>query len=80
MPSLDRRQTTGVVAIALLMGLSLLYAIVVMQSIRIWLSTWLGIASLAATAFVIYLLWRFVRAHERIASALEADDRDVMAE
>jgi len=70
MPSLNENRTRAVVALALLAALTLLYSIVVLGAVQVWLSAWVGVAT---TLFFLYMLWRFVRAHERIAAALESD-------
>ena len=58
-------------AIAVAVVLVLLYAVLIQQELL--LVVWLLV-----TGFLVYLLWRFVRAHERIAGAAErlADDGD----
>lgn len=53
--------------LVVLVGLSFLYGIVVMQSIRALLFLWLSVAGVALNLFVVYLLYRFVIAVEKIA-------------
>jgi protein-S-isoprenylcysteine O-methyltransferase Ste14 len=57
-----------VLALGLLVVLSLSYALVLGQPVLPWVVAWTGVA---LSAVLLYLLWRFVRAIERIASALE---------
>ena len=57
-------------AVAVAAVLVLLYAVFVQQ--ELFLVIWLGVSG-----FLLYLLWRFVRAHERLAAAAErVADRD----
>lgn len=65
MPSRDEWNQYGLVVIALLGVLVLLYGVLVMQRV-------LYAVSLVLPLLLLYLVWRFVRAHERIADALEA--------
>ena len=68
----ERRLRIGAVVIGLLL---LLYSVVVAQQI-------LAAVALLLWVFVVYLAWRFVRAHERLASAAErlaGDDTDSAA-
>ena len=63
-PPTDDRPSYELVGIVVLALLVLVYGVVVSQDAL----TWVGIA----VPFVaLYLFWRFVRAHERIADALE---------
>lgn len=64
MPSkTDHQQVFAVLAVAAVIILA--YSVLVAQQLL------LG-ASVAVWLLVLYLLWRFIRAHERIAAALEA--------
>lgn len=65
MPSREKTNRYGLVAIAVLAALVLLYSVLVMQRA-------LYAVSFVLPLFLLYLVWRFVRAHERIADALEA--------
>lgn len=64
MPAEDRRDRYVVVAIALLALLALLYGVFVAQAALVW-------TGVAIPLVALYLFWRLVRAHERIADALE---------
>lgn len=59
------RERQVLAAIAVVALLTFLYSLLITQTVV----AWFGIAILLA---VLYLLWRFVLAHERIAAALEA--------
>ena len=52
------------IAVAILAVLSLLYSLLIAGQILLWVT-------LIAPFVFLYLLWRFVRAHERIAAAQE---------
>ena len=56
--------------LAVLVGLSFVYGIVVMQSLAAPLTFWFGVISLGASLFVVYLFYRFVLAVEKIADKL----------
>lgn len=58
-------------AIAVAIVLVLLYSVFIQQELLL-------VGWLLAVGFLVYLFWRFVRAHERIAGAAErlADDGD----
>ena len=56
--------------LAIFVGVSFLYGIVVMGSIAAPIAFWLGIVSLGISLFVVYLLYRFVLAVETIAEKL----------
>jgi len=68
--TLSSRQTRAVLVLAVLAALTLVYSILVMQAVWLWFAVWVGGGT---TLFVLYMLWRFVRAHERVADALESD-------
>ncbi len=61
-------QSTGLLPIllAVLAIVTLFYSVLIMRAPLQW-------ASIVVPLLVLYLLWRFVRAHERIAAALESD-------
>lgn len=64
----DDRERQILLAVALAGAVTFRYsALIVQQSLA-----WFAVATLLA---VLYLLWRFVPAHERVADALEARDR-----
>lgn len=74
----DRLRPAAVAVVVLLgisMMLSLAYSVLVMRSISVWFLFWSGIfgtlVGVLAALAVLYLLWRAVRALERIATALE---------
>jgi hypothetical protein len=58
----ERQVLAAIAAVALL---TLLYSLLVAQTVLAWFA-------IAIPLVVLYLLWRFVLAHERIAAALEA--------
>jgi protein-S-isoprenylcysteine O-methyltransferase Ste14 len=62
------RSGSIVLVLGTLVVLSLLYALVLGQPVLPWIVAWTGVA---LSGVLLYLLWRFVRAVERIASALE---------
>ena len=64
MPSREKTNRYGLLAVAILAVLVLLYSVLVMQRA-------LYAVSFVLPLFLLYLVWRFVRAHERIADALE---------
>lgn len=70
MPSVRRREQQLVAALGIVAAITLFFSIVLGIPATVWLSSWLAIAT---TLAFFYLLWRFVRAHERIAAALEVD-------
>ncbi len=49
---------------------SLLYALVVSQSLLLWLVAWGSLAAIAATVFLVYLFYRLVVAVEEIADSV----------
>jgi Zn-dependent protease with chaperone function len=57
----ERQVLLGIVAVALV---TLLYSVLIAQQILAWFG-------IAIPLVFLYLLWRFVRAHERVADALE---------
>jgi uncharacterized membrane protein len=57
----DRQVVLAIVAVALV---TLLYSLLIAQQILAWFG-------IAIPLVFLYLLWRFVRAHERIADAME---------
>jgi type II secretory pathway component PulM len=57
----ERSVVVGIVAVALI---TLVYSVLIAQQILAWFG-------IAIPLVVLYLFWRFVRAHERIAAALE---------
>lgn len=62
---------TWIVGLVLaVVAVSFLYGIVVMQSLAAPITFWLGVLSLGMTLFVVYLLYRFVLAVEKIADKL----------
>ena len=64
MPSTDNRDRTVLLVFAVVALLALVYAVVVSRDVLEWFAVVVPFVTL-------YLLWRFVRAHERIADALE---------
>ncbi|MEF8840953.1 MAG: hypothetical protein V5A62_04935 [Haloarculaceae archaeon] len=64
MPSESPRERTVLLAIAAVALLTLVYSVLVAQQILAWFA-------IAIPLVLLYLFWRFVRAHERIAAALE---------
>jgi tetrahydromethanopterin S-methyltransferase subunit C len=68
MPSrTDNRRLTVGLALAVLSVAIFAYSFLIAQQLL------LGV-SVAVWLLILYLLWRFVRAHERIADALEAEN------
>ncbi|WP_259518246.1 glycerol ABC transporter substrate-binding protein [Halanaeroarchaeum sp. HSR-CO] len=63
----SNRLAVGLLALGLV-AVVLLYSVVVMRAP-------LQILSVIVPLVFLYLLWRFVRAHERIAAAMESADR-----
>jgi hypothetical protein len=61
-PTADRRLLAAGVVVALL---ALAYSVVIAGQVALWFAV-------VPPVVFLYLLWRFVRAHERIATALEA--------
>ena len=59
--SSERNVLVAIVAVALV---TLVYSLVIAQQILAWFG-------IAIPLVLLYLVWRFVRAHERIADALE---------
>ena len=57
----ERSVVVGIVAVALI---TLVYSVLIAQQILAWFG-------IAIPLVVLYLFWRLVRAHERIAAALE---------
>lgn len=64
MPSRDVTERKILYAIGIVAVLTLLYSVLITQAILAWFS-------IVVPLLFLYLLWRFVRAHERIARALE---------
>jgi uncharacterized membrane protein len=64
MPSPDRSERNVVLGIVVVAVLTLLYTVVIAQQILAWFG-------IAIPLVFLYLLWRLVRAHERVATALE---------
>ncbi|WP_336133697.1 hypothetical protein [Natronomonas amylolytica] len=59
----------------LIVGLAVAGIVILAYSVLVAQQLLLG-ASVVAWLLGLYLLWRFIRAHERIAAALEARNRD----
>ncbi|MEF8808570.1 hypothetical protein [Natronomonas sp.] len=59
----------------LLVGLAIAGIVILAYSVLVAQQLLLG-ASVVVWLLGLYLLWRFIRAHERIAAALEARNRD----
>lgn len=64
MPSSSQHDRNVVLAIVVVAVLTLLYTVVIAQQILAWFG-------IAIPLVLLYLLWRLVRAHERVATALE---------
>lgn len=64
----SRERIVGVTLLSVAV-LSFLYSLLIVQQIALW-------SGFLFTLLFFYLLWRFVRAHERIAVALEQDERN----
>ena len=64
MPSDGPGERNVVVAIVVVAVLTLAYSVVIAGQILAWFG-------IAIPLVLLYLVWRFVRAHERIADALE---------
>jgi threonine/homoserine/homoserine lactone efflux protein len=64
MPSDGPGERNVVVAIVVVALVTLVYSVVIAQQILAWFG-------IAIPLVLLYLIWRFVRAHERIADALE---------
>jgi uncharacterized membrane protein len=64
MPSDGPRERNVLLAIVAVAVVTLLYSLLVAQQILAWFG-------IAIPLVLLYLVWRFVRAHERIADALE---------
>ena len=62
------RQLAGVLLV--LAVVTLLYSLLVTQTILLWLFGWLSLASVGLLVFVVYLLYRLTVAAERIATKL----------
>jgi hypothetical protein len=62
------RQLAGVLLV--LAVVTLLYSLLVTQTILLWLFAWLSLASVGLLVFVVYLLYRLTVAAERIATKL----------
>lgn len=62
--------TWVVVLLAVLVGMSFVYGIVVMQSLFAPVALWLGVVSLGALLSAVYLFYRLVVAVEKIADTL----------
>lgn len=61
----SNRLAAGLIALGLVLA-ALLYSVFVMRAP-------LQLVSVVVPLVFLYLLWRFVRAHERIADAMESD-------
>ena len=59
------RERKILLTIAAVAALTFLYSVLVVQQILAWFGVVIPL-------LVLYLLWRFVRAHERVADALES--------
>lgn len=57
-----------IVALGVLAAVTLVYSVLVRGAFLIWAWSWLAVA---ATAVLLYLTWRFVRAVERLAAGIE---------
>lgn len=68
---LSEREQNAAAVVGILVIFSFLYSVLVLRTILFWFWLWMSIATVA---IFLYLLWRFVRAHERIAAALEAGE------
>jgi Flp pilus assembly protein TadB len=64
MPSSGSSERNVVIAIVVVALVTLVYSVVIAQQILAWFA-------IAIPLVLLYLFWRFVRAHERIADALE---------
>jgi threonine/homoserine/homoserine lactone efflux protein len=64
MPSDGSGERNVVLAIVVVALVTLVYSVVIVQQILAWFG-------IAIPLVLLYLIWRFVRAHERIADALE---------
>jgi threonine/homoserine/homoserine lactone efflux protein len=64
MPSDGPGERNVVAAIVVVALVTLVYSVVIAQQILAWFG-------IAIPLVLLYLIWRFVRAHERIADALE---------
>ena len=62
--------TWAAAVLVVLVGLSFLYGVLFMRSIAAPAFFWLGIAGVALNLFVVYLLYRFVIAVEKIADKI----------
>ncbi len=64
MPSDSPRERNVLLAIVAVAAITLVYSVLVAQQVLAWFA-------IAIPLVLLYLFWRFVRAHERIAAALE---------
>ncbi|HKJ58561.1 MAG TPA: hypothetical protein VKA37_04980 [Halobacteriales archaeon] len=64
MPSTDERERYVLIGVVVVAVAALLYGVLVLGNPLAWLGAALPLVAL-------YLFWRLVRAHERIAAALE---------
>ena len=64
MPSDGPDERNVVVVIVVVALITLVYSVLIAQQILAWFG-------IAIPLVLLYLIWRFVRAHERIADALE---------
>lgn len=64
MPSDSPRERNVLLAIVGVAAIALVYSVLVAQQILAWFA-------IAIPLVLLYLFWRFVRAHERVAAALE---------
>lgn len=65
----SRRERRILLGIGVIAVLTLLYSLLIAQQILAWFG-------IVIPLLLLYLVWRFVRAHERIADALEATSGD----
>ncbi|MFB6097069.1 MAG: glycerol ABC transporter substrate-binding protein [Haloferacaceae archaeon] len=65
MPSIDTDRAIRY-AIAIVAALTLLYSLLITQQVLAWFGILIPL-------LLLYLVWRFVRAHERVADALEVN-------
>jgi len=62
----EQERQVVMVLLAIIAVVSFAYSLLIAGQILLWVS-------IVATVLFFYLLWRFVRAHERIADALESE-------
>ena len=68
MPSGSERERNILIAIGIVAVLTFVYSVLITQSVLAWFG-------IVVPLLFLYLAWRFVRAHERIADALESTGR-----